>query len=116
MIDRRIEAEGFASVMEAIRNTVAGLKDCAIAGPHSYAQIQDLIARSKQRVANFYSDLEQSLKTSAYVAGKGFSVADITTLVTIDFAINAISMPIPETAEAVKTWYAKVAARPSSQA
>ncbi|MDL2406918.1 glutathione S-transferase [Rhizobium calliandrae] len=116
MTDRRIEAEGFASVMEAIRNTVAGLKDRAIAGPHSYAQIPDLIVRSKQRVANFYSDLEASLKTSAYVAGADFSIADITTLVTIDFATNAISMPIPETAVAVRAWYEKVAARPSSQA
>jgi len=45
-----------------------------------------------------------------------FSVADITTLVVIDLATNAISMPIPQTADAVKPWYDKVSARPSSQA
>ncbi|TXH81144.1 MAG: glutathione S-transferase [Rhizobium sp.] len=116
MWDRRIETEGFASVMEAIRNTVAGLKDRAIAGPHNYAQIPDLIERSKQRVANFYSDLESRLQTSPFVAGEKFTVADITTLVTIDFATNAISMPIPDGAAATKDWYQKVSSRPSAQA
>lgn len=116
MWDRRVETEGFASVMEAIRNTVAGLKDRAIAGPHNYAQIPDLIERSKQRVANFYSDLESRLQTSPFVAGDKFTVADITTLVTIDFATNAISMPIPDGAAATKDWYQKVSSRPSAQA
>ncbi|NEI74148.1 glutathione S-transferase [Rhizobium lusitanum] len=116
MWDRRVETEGFASVMEAIRNTVAGLKDRAIAGPHNYAQIPDLIERSKQRVANFYSDLESRLQTAPFVAGEKFTVADITTLVTIDFATNAISMPIPDGAAATKDWYQKVSSRPSAQA
>lgn len=116
MWDRRVETEGFASVMEAIRNTVAGLKDRAIAGPHNYAQIPDLIERSKQRVANFYSDLESRLQTAPFVAGEKFTVADIATLVTIDFATNAISMPIPDGAAATKDWYQKVSSRPSAQA
>lgn len=40
MWDRRVEMEGFASVIEAIRNTVPGLKDRAIVGPHNYDQIR----------------------------------------------------------------------------
>lgn len=39
MWDRRVEQEGFASVMEAIRNLAPGLKGRAIAGPHDYEQI-----------------------------------------------------------------------------
>lgn len=116
MWDRRAEAEGFASVMEAIRNTVAGLKGRAIAGPHDYDQIPALIDRSKQRVTNFYRDLDASLKTKAFVAGDTFSVADITALVTTDFATNAIGMPIPEGTDAVKAWYQKVSNRPSMAA
>ncbi len=116
MWDRRAELEGFASVMEAIRNTVAGLKDRAIAGPHDYEQIPAMIDRSKKRVANFYADLEARLKEVAFVAGDSFSVADITALVTVDFATNAISMPVPDGATAVEAWYEKVAARPSAAA
>src|ERR1700676_208505 len=33
MWERRVEQEGFASVMEAVRNTVPALKNRAIAGP-----------------------------------------------------------------------------------
>lgn len=114
MWDRRAELEGFASVMEAIRNTVPGLKDRAIAGPHDYEQIPAMIDRSKKRVANFYADLETRLKDVAFVAGDSFSVADITALVTVDFATNAISMPIPDNAAALRRWYQVVANRPSA--
>ncbi|MDE1991345.1 MAG: glutathione S-transferase [Rhizobiaceae bacterium] len=116
MWDRRVEAEGFASVMDAIRNTVAGLKDRAISGPHAYEQIPALAERSKKRLGNFYGDLEARLKEAPFVAGEAFSVADITALVTVDFATNGIAMPIPEDATATKAWYEKVAARPSATA
>ncbi len=36
MWERYAELEGFASVMEGVRNKVSGLKDRAIAGPHCY--------------------------------------------------------------------------------
>jgi glutathione S-transferase len=42
MWERRVELEGFASVMEAVRNAVPGLKNRAIAGPHDYEQIPAL--------------------------------------------------------------------------
>ena len=47
MWERRVEQEGFASVMEAVRNAVAGLKGRAIAGPHDYEQIPALVERGK---------------------------------------------------------------------
>src|SRR5580692_8411501 len=62
MWERRVEQEGFASVMEAIRNTAAGLKGRAIAGPHNYDQIPALAERSKLRVQNFFADLDARLK------------------------------------------------------
>jgi glutathione S-transferase len=116
MWERRAELEGFASVMEGVRNAAAGLKGRAISGPHGYEQIPALIERSKQRVANFYTDFEARLKDVEFVAGDRFSAADITTLVTVDFATQAFAMPIPDDRVALKLWYDAVSARPSATA
>ena len=48
MWERRAELGGFAVVMEAIRNSVPGLKSRAIAGPHDYEQISELAERSQR--------------------------------------------------------------------
>src|ERR1700733_7470763 len=53
MWERRSELEGFAAVMEGVRNAAPSLKSRAIAGPHGYEQIPALVERSKLRVANF---------------------------------------------------------------
>lgn len=45
MWERRMELEGFAAVMETVRNAAAGLKGRAIAGPHEYEQIPALVER-----------------------------------------------------------------------
>jgi glutathione S-transferase len=102
--------------MEGVRNAVAGLKGRALSGPHDYDQIPELIARSKQRVAHFFADFNERLDTVRFVAGDDFSAADITTLVTTDFAANALRMPIPVQHIAFKRWYDEVSARPSATA
>ncbi|PRY08685.1 glutathione S-transferase family protein [Paraburkholderia sp. BL25I1N1] len=116
MWERRAEQEGFASVMEAIRNTAPGLKGRAIAGPHDYEQIATLAERSRQRAAHFLADLDDRLKQSAFVAGERFSVADITALVTIDFAAKAIDMQVPAELKSLRRWYDTVSSRPSATA
>ncbi len=116
MWERRAELEGFAAVMQGVRNAAAGLKGRAISGPHGYEQIPDLVERSRQRVANFYSDLDARLKSVDFVAGDRFSAADITALVTVDFATRAFNMPVPEDANAVRRWYTAVSARGSAGA
>jgi len=60
MWERRAELEGFAAVMEGVRNRVAGLKGRAIAGPHDYEQIPALVERSVLRVKNFFADLKRA--------------------------------------------------------
>ncbi len=62
MCERRAELEGFATVMEGVRNAAPRLAGRAIAGPHDYAQIPALVERSKLRVANFYSDMYARLR------------------------------------------------------
>lgn len=116
MWERRMEQEGFAPVMEAVRNGAPGLKDRAIAGPHGYAQIPQLVDRGRQRVVDFYADLEAQLGASRFVAGETFSIADITAVVAIDFATRALELGIPETSVNTQRWYAEIAARPSIKA
>ena len=116
MWERRAELEGFASVMEGVRNAAAGLKGRAIAGPHDYEQIPALVDRSKLRVANFLSDLDARLTDSPFVAGEQYSVADITALVTIDFAAKALGISPLENHRGLRHWYSAVSSRPSVSA
>jgi len=116
MWERRAELEGFAAVMDAVRNSVAGLAGRALAGPYSYEQIPALAERSKLRTANFMYDLNARLTDVPYIAGQAFSAADITALVTIDFAAGGLKMAIPDSHISLKRWYELVAGRPSMKA
>jgi glutathione S-transferase len=116
MWERRAELEGFAAVMEAIRNSAPGLKGRAIAGPHDYEQLPGLAERSKLRVRNFFADFDHRLGEAAFVAGQRFSVADITALVTVDFAARAINSAVSDEHRSLKRWYDAVSSRPSMAA
>ena len=116
MWERRMEQEGFAAVMEGVRNKVAGLKGRAISGPHDYEQIPELVTRNEQRVANFHADLERRLAVSPFVAGQTFSVADITAVVAIDFAKGGLGAQIPEASAATQRWYEALSAKPTFKA
>jgi glutathione S-transferase len=116
MWERRAELEGFAAVMEAIRNSAPGLKGRAIAGPHDYEQIPELAERSKLRVNNFFADFDARLSEAPFVAGQRFSVADITALVAVDFAAKAIDFAVPDQHRSLKRWYDAVSSRPSMAA
>jgi glutathione S-transferase len=116
MWERRAELEGFAAVMEGVRNAVPRLKGRAIAGMHDYEQIPALAERSRLRVENFYSDFDARLTQVPFVAGDTFSAADITMLVTVDFATKVFDMPVPAEREALLRWYETVSARPSMAA
>jgi glutathione S-transferase len=115
MWERFAELEGFAAVREGVRNKVPRLKDRAIAGPHGYEQIPGLVDRGVLRVNNFLTDLNERLEQVSFVAGEQFSAADITALVTIDFA-KALDVSVPERHRSVTRWYAVVSARPSISA
>jgi hypothetical protein len=43
-----------------------------------------------------------------FVAGDGFSAADITSLVTVDFASKAMSFPVPDAHKALRRWFENV--------
>jgi glutathione S-transferase len=116
MWERRAELEGFAAVMEGIRNKAAGLKGRAIAGPYDYEQIPALVERSVLRVKNFFADLNERLGHAPFVAGESYSAADITALVTVDFAAKALELTVPAEHAALQRWYKVVSSRPSAAA
>ena len=74
-----------------------------IAGPHAYEQIPTLVDRSVLRVNNFFADLNERLEEVSFVAGEQFSAADITALVTIDFA-KVLDLSVPEELRALTRW------------
>jgi glutathione S-transferase len=115
MWERFAELEGFAPVMEGVRNRIERLKGRAIAGPHGYEQIPGLVDRSVLRVNNFLTDLNERLGQVPFFAGEQFSAADITALVTIDFA-KALDISIPEGYQALTRWKDAISTRPSINA
>ena len=115
MWERRAELEGFAAVMEGVRNRIAGLKGRAIAGPHDYEQIPALVERSVLRVKDFFADLNERLGQVPFVAGERYSAADITALVTVDFA-KALELSVPADHAALNRWYETASRRPSAAA
>jgi glutathione S-transferase len=116
MWERRVELDGFVPTMEGVRNAVPVLKGRALSGPRDYEQIPGLVERSKRRVMNFYADFDARLTDVPFVAGVDFSAADITGVVTVDFATAVLKMPIPEDSRALRRWYETVATRPSAKA
>jgi glutathione S-transferase len=115
MWERRVEVDGFAAVMEGVRNKIPGLKRRAIAGPHDYEQIPTLVERSIQRVKDFFVDLDARLDESPFIAGASYSAADITAMVTVDFA-RALELAPTADQLALKQWYGGVASRLSATA
>jgi glutathione S-transferase len=116
MWERRVEMEGFASAVEAVRNAVPSPKNRAIAGPHDYEQIPAVVERSRQRLRNFYADFNARLADVPFVAGDGFSVADITAVVTVDFATKSAGIPMADEHTALRRWYDSVSTRASISA
>ena len=74
------------------------------------------------QVASTASALARGLNTASAAVQEARSTAqqaiaaDITALVTVDFATEALKMPLPPGAHAFRRWYEKVAARPSAKA
>ncbi len=109
---RRIERNGFYAVMEAFRNSSPGLKGRALPGPDAFEQIPALAERGRERVQRFFAWLDARLADNEFICGAHFTVADITGLVTIDFAGWA-KLKSPEQLSHLRRWHTAVSARPS---
>lgn len=116
MWERRMELDGYYAAAEAFRNSAPAFARHALTGPHEYDQIEAVAERGKARVLNFYSDLDKRLSTVSFVAGPAFTAADITAIVSVDFAQNAVGIDIPKHCEHLLRWQERIAQRPSYQA
>ncbi|UZK69230.1 glutathione S-transferase N-terminal domain-containing protein [Sphingomonas sp. S1-29] len=114
---RRIEGDGYAAAVYAFRNRSPAFVDRGIPGNWPpVAQIPELAARGMVMWDGFVKALDERLADRTWIAGGGYSFADITALVTIDFAKSAAKLSVPERAKHILRWHAAATARPSAAA
>lgn len=109
------DVDGFHAVAELLRNSLERFENRAITGSRDVAQISELAERGKGRIGFFYEDLNTQLEGRTYVAGDSYSVADISSLMVVDFAKMA-NVDIPENCPEVARWYADASQRASAKA
>jgi glutathione S-transferase len=78
-------------------------------------QFKDFGESNREAVRGAMIWFDRQLQDRAFIAGPAYSMADICALTTVDFA-DFIGLPMPEEAEALRAWHARVTARPSTQA
>ena len=113
---RHMEFDGFLSVASVFRNTFPLFSDRGVPGrPAGFKAIPDLAERGRKQFRFFLEDLDKHLANCEYIAGDRFSIADITALVTLDFA-RVAELEIPQTYKNIHRWYQQVSSRPSAGA
>jgi len=70
---------------------------------------------NKPLVMRFLEFLDGELKSRPYIAGKDYTVADITALVAVDF-MRVSKLAVPDNLANVRRWHQAVSARPSAAA
>lgn len=114
--NRRAELTGMLHAADVVRNALPFFADRALPGVQGgVPQIPALVERGTAGLQRFFRAFDRRLGESPYLAGDHFSVADITTLVTIDFAAWC-KIGIPEDCQALRRWHGEVSARPSARA
>lgn len=117
---RRIEGEGYAAAVYALRNGHPGFAGRALPGPWagegaSPPQLPALVERAAAMWAGFVAALDTHLAERDWIADRDYSMADIAALVAVDFAARA-RLPLPEGCVHLRRWHAAATARPSSAA
>ena len=83
-------------------------------GQSCVAQTRILVPRSEHD--RFVEALDDQLARHEWIAGDALSFADITALVTVDFAAKPAGLAIPEGAGNLMRWYKAMSERPSAAA
>ncbi len=108
----RMEFDGLLAVAEALRNSSPAMANRALPGPVDYAQIPELAQRGLARTQQFFSMLDERLAGRDFIATHHFSIADITAMVTVDFARVLKLQPGAQHPHLLR-WRAAMARRPS---
>jgi glutathione S-transferase len=112
---RRIESDGYVAAAYAFRNSVPALKDRGVSGKWPpIAQIPELATRGAVMWKAFIKGLDGHLADRDWIAGDTYSFADITALVTVDFAARS-KLDVMGCSH-IGRWHQAASARPSAQA
>jgi Glutathione S-transferase len=109
------EMDGFFAAAEAFRNSTPGMRGRALTGAANVDQIPELVERGRARTERFYQALNDRLAESEFIAGPEYTVADITAMITVDFA-GWMKLVPGEDQVHLKRWHAAVSSRPSAKA
>ncbi len=112
MVNRQLEFELLASVGMAWRN---GPIVAAMAAGR-FEQIPAAKTQGESGARAYYERLDGELAQRPCVAGERFTVADITALVTVDFATNLVELKPDDGLSNLWRWHAEMSARPSATA
>ena len=113
---RKIEAEGYAGVVYAFRNRNRHMADRALSGRWpAVPQLPELAMRGQNMWGWFIDMLEVHLTGREWIASDKYTFADLTALMTIDFA-KSTRLTDGEYPPALAAWYARAAARPGAAA
>ncbi|MBY0519363.1 MAG: glutathione S-transferase N-terminal domain-containing protein [Sphingomonas sp.] len=113
---RRIENDGYAAAVYAFRNSKPQLDGRGAAGKWPPIPIiPELATRGAIMWGAFIDGLETRLAGRQWIAGDTYTFADITALVTVDFARGS-KLIVPDDCSAVARWHAAASARPSAVA
>ena len=108
----RCEFEGLLTIADALRNSSPAMAGRALPGPVDYAQIPELAQRGLARLQRFFDTLDAQLAERDSVAPCGFSIADITAVVALDFA-RVVRVKPGEQHANLRRWRAAMALRPA---
>jgi glutathione S-transferase len=108
MWNRRVELNFYGAVSSAFRHLSPSM------GVSEKPQIAAWGEANKAKALAFLAVLDRELATRRYVAGDRYTVADITTLATVDF-MRAPKIELPADMKNVHRWHAEVSARPSAK-
>lgn len=109
MWERRVELGLLGAIAAIFRHTHPAMAELEV------PQVPDWGEANRGKVLDFLGFLDARCAESPFLAGAGFSVADITALVALDF-LKVVKMSVPETMRALAAYHARLAARPSAAA
>ena len=113
---RRIEQEGYTAAVYVLRNQREAFRDRGVAGKWpAVPQIPELAQRGGVLWGAFTVALDRHLAGREWIASADYSFADITALVTVDFA-KAAKLAVPEACGEILRWHSAASARASSAA
>jgi len=113
---RKIEAEGYAGVVYAFRNRNKHMTDRALSGHWPpVPQLPELVMRGQNMWGWFVETLDDRLTGRDWIATDDYSFADLTALMTVDFA-KATRLSDGDLPPSLTAWHARASARPSATA